>query len=1127
MNNISILSLFVLFVISPAHARIEDPLDWVAEEDGVVFSVADDALIRFDPENLEWTVVSVPPELQRNTMEELYIYDGILWLPTDDHIANADARYYDWIVYGKEDGAPLPGYRGMSFDPDAVWIAGGRGLARMDQYTEEWTLYGAVADTVLDVEVAGTGVWLLSNDRIVRFDPVHEKTRSYRFGDEFPATDAQWLMRMGTDLLVMTTGSLVRFDTENETWRRYDVPFSLTTPKQVIASGSQWWLLFDERLLVFDTDADTFREPSWISRLAGQRFHDLTIYGGRIYLATDALLAVFEPEGDPAELKGDLYFPGQVDGLERFPLTRITSTGERLVGRGEDFIVVYVEEDDQWRMTSLPLAGAGEGIDSRLVNISDNGMEVNLPRVPSVTVKGSYIYLEQSDYRNESWEHSDRHRVRLSGQSGRVSAFFDNTDLLLGDRWGGKYKGDTEDVIREISGGWETVDPEITSLLGKTGYKGGRIWVEHGQRSEKRRRRTGVFTMEGGERTTVYAEEFFRGGESNYSLNRGKIVIGSVKMYIDDELLEEGDYTLDHSSGSFFLSFQERDLITSDSVIRVEYEYWLDESDEKSTFFVPQVVYNSGDRFSVSLGSRHEDIADSMHNLLAGGMRWRSDPDARRRLDISQEFVAAPEESEFGGHGRIAYAADRIDLTFEGVVLPLELATDARSYSEYGPIIHRYDISGRVEPLTELPVIGRGSWIETADAEGKNVSGTVLWNRALYPSFSMEMAGRWWDTDTLTTSWRKFEVGTEYTSTRLPGIRRFRLQGRFRDSREEEEQTVDYRSGLGRVEVNTGGLVDLALYGWSRRSNLDEVSLSGEDSRLTRDSYGRINLYSTRLVPWTTIYTRGEGRVGSSDFRDNEKDAHFNRSVLTSAIVRPGRLPLELEATFSRQLTDAFTGVDADASAFELLDYVGEQENSQKRRLNSIAGGPIFYMPENSSFRFRTTWSEQTSSDTSYHYSRTTSRTYRGTLDLYPRRKNRWLIEATGSESDTEQGDERWSWSVWGRWERRWSNTLLSRIVLSGNEASNNGSKSSSWGPSAYVQIGPGQRGIEVRGEIAGARRTSEFSESWQLRSTFRLEWRFLDSFLIRAEARPTLDLPDDGESSYTTVLNLKAGADF
>ncbi len=351
------------------------------------------------------------------------------------------------------------------------------------------------------------------------------------------------------------------------------------------------------------------------------------------------------------------------------------------------------------------------------------------------------------------------------------------------------------------------------------------------------------------------------------------------------------------------------------------------------------------------------------------------------------------------------------------------------------------------------------------------------------------------------------------------------FQSRVRESEEEiGEKATRFRNGLIRVDAKPGGKADLSLLVWGRRT--DDVG-EREESRISGQGYGRATFWSSSLINGLYLYVRGEGRVATSGYEEGIKNADLDRTILSSTVWRPGQAPLELEGTYSRSLSDKLSGVGQETGLFDYLDYVGGVKDIATHRTSLIGGGSVFYLPRQSSLRIRATRTEQTSTDSSGVGSSGEQVTLKGTLDLLPRSKNRWLIESSGTSSDTDGGDNTRNLSLWGRWERRWRQDLLSRVSISASDNKTGENTSWSWSPGLYVQLGPDPRGIEVRGEVVAGKRKSPGFEAWFVRSSLRLEVRAMGAFLIRAEARPEIQFPIDGDPETTLLLNLKAGADF
>ena len=1106
-----------VLLATAAKAGVMGPPQWAVEDQGIVYCLDKGAIHRIDVENRTATIAPLPPQMQRRELLEIGIFDGFLWVATDSVIANADARYFDWLVYGTGEGAPLPGYAGMAYEGGEVWVAGRQSLGRYDQYAERWTTYAIPGDTLTDIVPFEGQIWLASRTAVARFDAEYEKTRVYRCGTEVPVAEVAWLRRVGDELWGFGAKGIVRYLTSTESWQVVACPD--VEPSQVLVQGTQVWILGADRSMVYDTESLSCREPPWMDRVRGA-VGDGALYEGLVYLSTDQILAAYEPSGDPAELKGDLRFPGEVDGLIRSPLCCIASTGTRLVGKGDGFLAAYLNEEGQWWVSDVA-SRAHSGGQGSLIRLGE-GLELALWS-PPVAVTGVYTYLLQSQHDGGEWDTSDRHRIRLSARSGSASAFVDNTDQLLGDRYGFLFKGSQNGMLRELGAGWGSAEAELMDLTGRPGYRGGRVWLEHGERSPRRGHRPVEAHAWAGERTTRHAEECFAGGAGSYRLAHGTVVIGSVKLYLDDQLLDEGSFTLDHSSGSFFLSFAERDLVTEDSTVRVAYDYWLPDGTDGSVLAGPQIVVNRGDAWTLSLGSLIEREDGQTSPLLSGGLRFRSDPDALRRLSMEGEVLGDPEEGEAGSRAMVSFATDRLDLQLGMHSLPGEIQTEGRAQTEYGPLEREITTSGRVEPSRDLPISWRSAWRWTAEYEGLENDGRLMWAHHGLPALSLDVATRHWEGEGLDTRWRKVELEGDYDPGALPGFDKLRAQLLVRQSTDDQgAASTRYRSGLARMHMRPAGVLDLSLLAWGHRA--DDVS-EGPVERLSSRGSGLLTATSTPL-PGLSVYVRGEGDVTSTyaDTADTpqSKDVSLDRSILASTVLRPGKAPVELEASYSRSLSDLLSDIDRRDGFSDWLQDVGDSADVRQQRSTVISGGPLLFLPSQSTLRLRAAQTTRTNADSSGVFSSTTQETYSLSLDLRPLTSSRWLAEGSGSVSRAD-GHESESWNTYARWERRWNQLFLSRLAFTG--AVGKGSADTwSWSPSVYVQVGPGRRGLELRGELGAGRRRSTEVESF-VRGTFRLELRFLRAFLVRAEVRPEVVFPSSGETETSTVVSLRAGA--
>ena len=266
----------------------------------------------------------------------------------------------------------------------------------------------------------------------------------------------------------------------------------------------------------------------------------------------------------------------------------------------------------------------------------------------------------------------------------------------------------------------------------------------------------------------------------------------------------------------------------------------------------------------------------------------------------------------------------------------------------------------------------------------------------------------------------KVELEGDYDPGALPGFDKLRAQLLVRQSTDDQgAASTRYRSGLARMHMRPAGVLDLSLLAWGHRA--DDVS-EGPVERLSSRGSGLLTATSTPL-PGLSVYVRGEGDVTSTyaDTADTpqSKDVSLDRSILASTVLRPGKAPVELEASYSRSLSDLLSDIDRRDGFSDWLQDVGDSADVRQQRSTVISGGPLLFLPSQSTLRLRAAQTTRTNADSSGVFSSTTQETYSLSLDLRPLTSSRWLAEGSGSVSRAD-GHESESWNTYARWERRW-----------------------------------------------------------------------------------------------------------
>ena len=523
-------------------------------------------LFRYDLSEDTWQMVTSGGGFCHRHPELLGLDQGILWVGTAEGFCNADVRLFDWDVFDTTRGLPGNSVLAFAFEEDYVWVGTDGGVVRYDPLIEElerFTGPGTPAGRrINDIAVDEEAVWLTTGDGIWEFDREYETWRSHGTDQGLMSPRAERILSGAGAHWFVTDAGLERFDAESRTWHAYRLP-GVKAVHDVALDGTAIWLATDSGVFFYDSALDRWREFQELRGLPFRSVNGLVMVQNEIWLTSPAGVARFHRESRT------WTFYTVENGLSTDEVKTIDTANHIVFVTSPNAIDYYKIDEDRWysRPVKVPEEGAEDTPGRAVFSLGGpDGTGFRPTEEIGMRLLGRASYqlkrtdIDRSD--EDQWESEQETRGRTDlvlaatlGHGRSANLFYDDTQYEEDPEYGARYRGGDEDLLGELSLGDLRWDLGRGELLPTLGLFGGGARIEHGQRTEKLRRRRLSLSVAGGDQTTDFQTDTFRGASRDhsgsvpddgyqaarfYTLAEDDIdlpvMAGSARIYLDDGL---------------------------------------------------------------------------------------------------------------------------------------------------------------------------------------------------------------------------------------------------------------------------------------------------------------------------------------------------------------------------------------------------------------------------------------------------------------------------------------------------------------------------------------------------------------------------------------------------------------
>ena len=546
-----VVAAVAMLYATPLRARmpeiVNDPRDgvWIAQDDKFIFNTLD-----------RWSVFSAGA-----TVNKMVIDQAILWLATDDGVIRFDIGSQKSTKLTMDDGLPSQRVSTVAFDDQYVWFGTNKGLVRYRKTDRALKVYdegnGLPSKAVTYSVTIGRQVWFGTRAGIAVYNPDVDGFRSFGEADGMASGDVAEVFQFGADLWCRTDVGLSRFRIQQRVFNNF--PMTLMGAQQIrvmAIDGENMWLGTDNGLWLFEGASDAIRIFPQQDALGSRMIVGVEPGSSFIYFTTE---------------KEILQYNKLTQGIRRFTSaeqlhrqefsTGTLSTGKFVTVLFPDAAEVYNPAVDQWVERSLSLTVASE----RKTNARIFGqLELEQPFIDGkrdaqsayATSSGGLGFGRQLD--------KDR---SLNG-----SVYLDygqlNSTGIRDLQYKIEYLGNQNDVVRDVR-----IEDKLKYRYIEEGLdrqllmQGAHVGLATPGTEPKAKLEVDV-----GFRRGQLVRDFLTGPwQEIYQLSQKYILVGSERVYVDGELLNNGtDYTMIYPSGQ--ITFLNRERIDDLSVITVEYE---------------------------------------------------------------------------------------------------------------------------------------------------------------------------------------------------------------------------------------------------------------------------------------------------------------------------------------------------------------------------------------------------------------------------------------------------------------------------------------------------------------------------------------------------------------------------
>jgi len=545
------LAAVVLLHAAPLRARTPeiavDPRDgvWIAQDENFIFQTLD-----------RWTVFSAGA-----TVNKLVVDQTILWIATDDGVIRFDIGSQKSTKLTMDDGLPSQRVSTVAYDDQYVWFGTNKGLVRYRKTDRALKVYdesnGLPSKVITYSVTIGRQVWFGTRAGIAVYSPDVDGLRAFGEADGLDSGDVAEVFQFGADLWCRTDVGLSRFRIQQRVFNNFPMTLMGAQEIRVMAiDGENMWLGTDNGLWLFESASDSIRIFPQQEALGSKMIVGVEPTPSYTYFVTD---------------KEILQYNKLTLGIRRFTAAERLSRQEGATGSlatakfvtvmFPDAAVMYNTQLDQWTDRTIAVTAASEKKTTARIF---GQLELEQPFVDGA-------WDEQSAYATAVGGIGIGHQLdkdrTLNG-----SVYLDygqlNASGIRDLQYKIEYLGNQNDVVRDVR------------IEDKLKYR----YIEEGLDRQLlvQGAHVGLATAGAEPKAKLEADAGFRRGQlvrdfltgpwqEIYQLSQKYILVGSERVYVDGELLNNGtDYTMVYPSGQ--ITFLNRERIDDLSVITVEYE---------------------------------------------------------------------------------------------------------------------------------------------------------------------------------------------------------------------------------------------------------------------------------------------------------------------------------------------------------------------------------------------------------------------------------------------------------------------------------------------------------------------------------------------------------------------------
>jgi hypothetical protein len=497
-----------------------------------------------------------------------------IWVAGQDSVWRYDKLGNEWLSYAMEESGGREPIIGLYSNGDELFCATGAGMRLFSSRNEKWYFY-----PVNGARIAPTARYFIDNDALIFV--YDTKIARYIFNAKSwdiidfkePIID---ITRTAKETLVLTSSHVYLYSIEKSFFKPLDI-FGLQSPSAVgRRQDTLVYVVMPQKIIEYNTTLKTmnfFKPPAGMETMVAQKI--ISTADPYIVLFTDALGVFFKSNGMVWETTPLAAIKG---GSKR-----ISWDDNGLVARWskgiETSVLGQVGINNLGIETKWPFEvdASVSRIDTfRIDGVLDSTLHFRYDTLyPNDSLK--FLYYMGDPKASPPFNMLDRANVAVHTtlpEKRYVDISFNNANINRVPTKGIYYRGNPEDRLHSIQIGTNEFQAPQSQTLPATRFEGGQVIVESKKKIESRNRKVIRSTTGYGARmTTTRYEVLSYNPDMAYSvpLPEGTIIVpGSVKLTVDGNLVDIGDYGFAYDIGVF--NIRRLDLLDPSSVIGVQYD---------------------------------------------------------------------------------------------------------------------------------------------------------------------------------------------------------------------------------------------------------------------------------------------------------------------------------------------------------------------------------------------------------------------------------------------------------------------------------------------------------------------------------------------------------------------------